>query len=62
MIACCILGHRTINETENLRAQLSVAIERLIVDNGVDTFLFGSKSRFNDLCYGLVSQAKKKKS
>jgi len=57
---CCIFGHRTINKTENLRTQLSVAIESLIVDKNVDTFLFGSKSQFNDLCYELVSRAKKK--
>ncbi len=57
--ACCILGHRTINETMNLRTQLSEAIESLIVDKGVNTFLFGSKSQFNDLCYDLISQTKK---
>ncbi len=60
MIACCIIGHRTISETEQLKSQLSEAIESLIVDKGVTTFLFGSKSRFNDLCYELVSQIKKK--
>ena len=57
---CSIFGHRTINETEELRAQISVAIESLIADRGVDTFLFGSKSRFNDLCYEIASELKKK--
>ena len=35
-------------------------IEMLIVDCGVTTFLFGSKSRFNSLCYEIVSEIKKK--
>jgi len=54
------LGHRTINETEKLKAELGEVIERLIVDKKVDTFLFGSKSRFNSLCLELVSKFKEK--
>ena len=57
---CCIFGHRTINETEELRTQLRAAIERLITDEGVDTFLFGSKSEFDRLCLELVSEIKEK--
>lgn len=57
---CCFFGHRTINETEELRTQLKAAIERLITDEGVDTFLFGSKSRFDSLCLELVSGLKEK--
>lgn len=55
---CCFLGHRTINETEKLKAQLIEKIEKLIVEDFVDTFLFGSKSRFNSLCLELVTQLK----
>ncbi len=57
---CCIFGHRKICESKELRSQLFTTIEELIVDNGVDTFLFGSKSRFNDLCYEVVSEMKVK--
>ncbi len=57
---CCFFGHRAINETEELKSQLCKIIEKLIVDEKVDTFLFGSKSRFNDLCYELVTQTKEK--
>ncbi len=57
---CCCIGHRTINETEKLKRKLFVAIESLITDMGVDTFLFGSQSRFNDLCYELVTALKEK--
>ena len=54
-MTCCFLGHREICETEELRTQLSQAIENLILYEKTDTFLFGSKSRFNTLCYELVT-------
>ncbi len=57
---CCVFGHRTINITEQLKLKLYDTIERLIVDKNVDTFLFGSKSQFDDLCYELVSKIKEK--
>ena len=57
---CCFIGHRTINETEELKAGLIKTIEKLITENKVDTFLFGSKSRFNDLCLELVTDLKEK--
>lgn len=47
---CCFIGHRKIEETSELRAELYDIIEKLIAYEKVDTFLFGSKSRFNDLC------------
>ncbi len=57
---CCVFGHREINETDELKSKLNEIIEKLIVDENVDTFLFGSKSRFNDLCYEMVTQLKEK--
>ena len=57
---CCFLGHREICETEELRAQLFRLIEDLVTNKEVDTFLFGSKSQFNSLCYELVTQAQEK--
>ena len=57
---CCFFGHIKINETEELKSKLIEIIEKLIVENSVDTFLFGSKSRFNDLCYEIVSKIKEK--
>ena len=55
---CCFFGHRKICETEELRERLCAVIEILILKRGVDTFLFGSKSRFNDLCHELVTVMK----
>ena len=57
---CCFFGHRTINETDELRTKLTDTIEKLITDEKVDTFLFGSKSRFDSLCLELVTGLKEK--
>ena len=57
---CCFFGHRTINETEELRMKITEAVERLITDEKVDTFLFGSKSRFDSFCLEIVSELKEK--
>ena len=57
---CCFLGHREICTTEDLTARLRQTIEELIVQKDVDTFLFGSKSAFNSLCYRLVTEIKHK--
>ena len=57
---CCFFGHRKINETSELKSKLVDIIEKLIVDEKVDTFLFGSRSRFNSLCLELVTEIKEK--
>ena len=46
--------------TDELKEKLRVVIERLIVDENIDKFLFGSKSQFDDLCYDIVTEIKKK--
>ena len=56
---CCFIGHREINMTDELKEKLRVGIERLITEESVDTFLFGSKSQFDDLCYDIVTETKK---
>lgn len=55
---CCFIGHREIEETEELREAVRELVELLISEQGVDTFLFGSRSQFNSLCYELVSEIK----
>lgn len=57
---CCFFGHRKINETEDLKANLYGIIENLIVNEKVDTFFFGSKSEFDDLCHKTVTELKEK--
>ena len=57
---CCFIGHRRIQESQVLTDKLNKIIEKLITEKQVDTFLFGSKSRFNDLCLETVTQIKEK--
>lgn len=57
---CCFIGHREINVTDELKEKLYVLIEHLIIEESIDTFLFGSKSQFDDLCYDIVTNMKKK--
>lgn len=60
LVVCCVIGHREFQGTESLREQLYQRIEDLIVNKGVDTFLLGSKSRFNSFCYGVITDIKEK--
>lgn len=55
---CCFLGHRTIEISDTLKIYLYNIIEKLIVENNVDTFYFGNNSQFNDLCYDIICQLK----
>lgn len=57
---CCFFGHRKINKTEKLKIQLRETIENLILAENITTFLFGSKSDFDDLCLELVTELKEK--
>lgn len=57
---CSFFGHRTINVTAELKENLNRIIENLIIENNVDTFLFGSKSQFDTLCYEQVTELKEK--
>lgn len=58
MIACFI-GHKVIDETETLKDSLRQTVISLI-NKGVTTFLFGSKSAFDDLSWEIVSELKGK--
>lgn len=57
---CCFIGHRNINETEEVKTKLYNEIQRLITEEKVDTFLFGSRSSFDRLCLEIVSKIKEK--
>lgn len=57
---CCFIGHRAIYDTEKLRMQLCEIIEELILNEKVDTFLFGSKSQFNSVCLEIVTKLREK--
>lgn len=53
---CCFIGHRNVEKTPELKKRLIDTVRRLITENGVNKFLFGSKSRFDDLCQEVVKE------
>ena len=60
MKACSFFGHRNTPQTEDLKEKVREIVERLIVEEGVDTFLFGSRSKFDELCHMVVTELKEK--
>ena len=60
MKACSFFGHRDTEQTEELKQKVRETIERLIVEEGVDAFLFGSRSKFDELCHMVVTELKEK--
>ena len=52
------IGNRELVVTQTMKDKLKRVIEGLIVDERADEFLFGSRSRFNDLCYEVVTELK----
>ena len=60
MKACSLFGHRDTEQTEELKVKVRDVVERLIVEEGVDTFLFGSRSKFDELCHIVVTELKEK--
>ncbi len=50
----CFIGHRNIENAEQIKNQLKEVVTNLIL-NGADTFLFGSKSDFNHICWSVVT-------
>jgi len=57
---CCFFGHRSMSVTEELREKLNFEIEKLILNKGVNTFLFGGKGCFDRLCLETVTKLKEK--
>ena len=60
MATCAFIGHRKIEEKGELKQEIAEIVTALIEKEKVDTFLFGSKSEFNDLCYEVVTELKNK--
>lgn len=55
-----VIGHRKINKSQDLIDRLTKIFVELIENEGADTFLFGSKSQFDDLCYDIVTELRYK--
>ena len=56
----CFIGHRNIAKTDELIEKLNNTIENLITNENVCVFMFGSKSKFDDICYEVVTSLKEK--
>ena len=53
--SCCFIGHRNVEDTEELQHKIRETVEKLINDEGVTLFLFGSRSDFDSICHGIVT-------
>lgn len=58
MKTCSIIGHREIKVSEDLKEKVKEVVIHLIKEKDVCTFLFGSKSKFNSLCYDVITELK----
>lgn len=59
IMTVCFIGHRTIVNSEQVKVKLFDALSTLI-EKGADTFLFGSRSDFDYLCWEVVTELKEK--
>ncbi len=56
---CCFIGHSKIENKAQVEEKVITVVENLI-NQGVDVFLFGGSSEFNDICFYIVFNFKKK--
>ena len=57
-MVACFIGHRTITVTDDLCERIRTTVLDLIDNQDVDTFLFGSRSQFDELCLKIVTEIK----
>ena len=56
----CFIVHRDVPDTEDLREKIRITVERLITEEGVTYFLFGSRSDFDSICHDVVTELQEK--
>lgn len=52
-------GHRTVKDKELVKRRVYQVVEDMILTHNAKRFLFGSKSKFDDLCYEVVTELKR---
>ncbi len=57
---CCFFGHGKADVEGDLYDSVKSMMETLIVEDKVDTFLFGRKCEFDILCFYAVTELKRK--
>lgn len=58
--SCSFFGHRDTKVSDELKQCTKNIIEDLIINHGVNDFLFGSRSNFDYLCHLIVTELKEK--
>ena len=58
MKTCCIIGHRDFEKTKDLELKVKRIVTDLIEKENVTEFLFGSKSKFINFCYDIITEYK----
>ena len=53
-----IIWHRKIDKTPELVKKVNDVLISLIENKNADTFIFGSRSEFDDLCYKIITKIK----
>lgn len=55
----CFIGHRTVVDEEKIKNRI-INVVLTLIEKGANTFLFGSRSDFNSLCWEVVAELKEK--
>lgn len=55
----CFIGHRTVNNPEQVKSKLLDVLSARIAE-GANTFIFGSRSEFDFLCWEVITALKEK--
>lgn len=58
MKSCCFIGHRKIPNDVNIENNVIEIVKKLIVEENVRIFNFGSRSDFDTLCHSIVTDLK----
>lgn len=58
-VIVCFIGHRTVVDEEKIKNRL-IDVVLTLIRKDADTFLFGSRSDFNSLCWEVVTELKEK--
>lgn len=59
-IKCSFIGHRNVSDRAKVASLLMTQLISLIETKSVNTFLFGSRSEFDDICHEVVTELRER--